>query len=179
MERAHPRSRGENTTGSHSAGEPPGSSPLTRGKHLQPRDCVTVHRLIPAHAGKTSMRSMSRWLDRAHPRSRGENVLCGCGVVGDPGSSPLTRGKLSDELAHEHNGGLIPAHAGKTRLGTQPAFRAGAHPRSRGENQRASLRPGECPGSSPLTRGKLNQHAKDCHRRGLIPAHAGKTSKPP
>ena len=29
---AHPRSRGENTTGSHSAGEPPGSSPLTRGK---------------------------------------------------------------------------------------------------------------------------------------------------
>ena len=51
--RAHPRSRGENL---HLVGtrlEDSGSSPLTQGKrrHVYGRD--GVHRLIPAHAGKT------------------------------------------------------------------------------------------------------------------------------
>ena len=51
-----------------------------------------------------------------------------------------------------------------------------AHPRSRGEN-----RPGGKPqlstqGSSPLTRGKRSHHGGYDKRRGLIPAHAGKTT---
>ena len=34
-------------------------------------------------------------------------------------------------------------------------------------------------GSSPLTRGKLQQAARPARRRGLIPAHAGKTAMKP
>mgnify|MGYP001687328991 CR=1 FL=1 len=54
-----------------------------------------------------------------------------------------------------------------------------AHPRSRGENEKVT---GECypyPGSSPLTRGKLPVHIDCGVARGLIPAHAGKTTRPP
>ena len=52
-----------------------------------------------------------------------------------------------------------------------------AHPRSRGENSHARPRPDWRRGSSPLTRGKLNQLFEFCEVRGLIPAHAGKTPR--
>ena len=53
-----------------------------------------------------------------------------------------------------------------------------AHPRSRGENDEAvPERPGGC-GSSPLTRGKLPDVNSLGPHLGLIPAHAGKTSRP-
>ena len=39
-------------------------------------------------------------------------------VVGFGGSSPLTRGKLSQCKKHKQGGGLIPAHAGKTMFDT-------------------------------------------------------------
>ena len=55
---------------------------------------------------------------------------------------------------------------------------ARAHPRSRGENYRYALNPGSSSGSSPLTRGKLITHEVNIANLGLIPAHAGKTSKP-
>ena len=91
------------------------------------------------------------------------------------GSSPLTRGK-PDALAHaDCRQRLIPAHAGKTaqRVRLLPVRRA--HPRSRGENKAAAgARTGET-GSSPLTRGKPDDHGPYGLAVGLIPAHAGKT----
>ena len=51
---AHPRSRGENPPSSGGGGFPLGSSPLTRGKRPPPQGEPLTHRLIPAHAGKTS-----------------------------------------------------------------------------------------------------------------------------
>ena len=52
-----------------------------------------------------------------------------------------------------------------------------AHPRSRGENSTPYNADTAHTGSSPLTRGK-QVHAIRCRfRRGLIPAHAGKTEK--
>ena len=72
------------------------------------------------------------------------------------GSSPLTRGKQYAARSVGHDGGLIPAHAGKTAAAWLACEACAAHPRSRGENQ-------EC------------DH--DGHRpRWLIPAHAGKTN---
>ena len=55
---AHPRSRGENRHGTHADGLSLGSSPLTRGKpaHFAFLSCLTG--LIPAHAGKTSVRDV-------------------------------------------------------------------------------------------------------------------------
>ena len=94
------------------------------------------------------------------------------------GSSPLTRGKLEREAREVDSSRLIPAHAGKTE-----PFRAcrrgdAAHPRSRGENTTRSCGADPSRGSSPLTRGKLDD-AHRAHSLGrLIPAHAGKTGHP-
>ena len=50
-----------------------------------------------------------------------------------------------------------------------------AHPRSRGENLYFDYMRFQTPGSSPLTRGKRNVSFAKPFRKGLIPAHAGKT----
>ena len=131
---AHPRSRGENRAAAEQAVRAVGSSPLTRGKRAVATTDEARNRLIPAHAGKTSMTDRSPSKHTAHPRSRGENgAWCGRRVF-SMGSSPLTRGKLAPPSGRGHHGG--------------------AHPRSRGENQRSPHVVGCVPGSSPLTRGK-------------------------
>ena len=93
----------------------------------------------------------------AHPRSRGENFPWGGEGACWWGSSPLTRGKLARLFGIPPAKRLIPAHAGKTLPDPGPGERAGAHPRSRGENRKK--------------RSKTLSHAR------LIPAHAGKTRK--
>ena len=75
--RAHPRSRGENSTRALACATPPGSSPLTRGKPAL---------RISASDQPTRPR-------RAHPRSRGENSAWEGQHTPSSGSSPLTRGK--------------------------------------------------------------------------------------
>ena len=152
-----------------------GSSPLTRGK---PSSCTLrprTTRLIPAHAGKTAQIKPGKDLQRAHPRSRGENVDGGGTPREHTGSSPLTRGKRTVMFTGTVTDRLIPAHAGKTHpIPTGDIDRA-AHPRSRGENDLAEGAGCEVSGSSPLTRGKPNVCNADCQGRRLIPAHAGKT----
>ena len=93
LPRAHPRSRGENRRNRPSVESAPGSSPLTRGKRLHAGPGHLPLRLIPAHAGKTSVGSSWPQHSGAHPRSRGENVGEGGAPRGRGGSSPLTRGK--------------------------------------------------------------------------------------
>ena len=118
---------------------------------------------------------MSRW---AHPRSRGENDAASAKRFADLGSSPLTRGKLGCQLAETTAPGLIPAHAGKTRLYPRRSHRGRAHPRSRGENTNCHPFSTSGWGSSPLTRGKRRVPRRRILREGLIPAHAGKTMPP-
>ena len=71
---AHPRSRGENDLVAEFLTRRPGSSPLTRGKHLFIPAHMPMDGLIPAHAGKTGPTSLCPLTPRAHPRSRGENL---------------------------------------------------------------------------------------------------------
>ena len=133
-----------------------GSSPLTRGKLRGDNIACRELGLIPAHAGKTPRPITECGLQRAHPRSRGENTIGRKRIQISTGSSPLTRGKPDEAKAWEGWGGLIPAHVGKTEKVT-----------------------GECypyPGSSPLTRGKPPSIPRPRSSPGLIPAHAGKTS---
>ena len=131
--------------------------------------------LIPAHAGKTA-RSRSRCPRiAAHPRSRGENLEPPPPSSGHSGSSPLTRGKQDDRDAVSRREGLIPAHAGKTRLPIRRGHTSRAHPRSRGENLNLSVEGVEIGGSSPLTRGKRIGCLRSHGQGRLIPAHAGKT----
>ena len=174
--RAHPRSRGENCTRTGKASQMEGSSPLTRGKLKYVRNNERCQGLIPAHAGKTLGRCPGGTGGGAHPRSRGENTPPGPTAEGEVGSSPLTRGKLHVRLLVGPGRGLIPAHAGKTRLTVGNHVRLPAHPRSRGENSPpARVRPWAT-GSSPLTRGKRYERGLRGGLVGLIPAHAGKTS---
>ena len=91
------------------------------------------------------------------------------------GSSPLTRGKRGVLLRALSGPGLIPAHAGKTRLWELAPDGAAAHPRSRGENHVAPPCLILGAGSSPLTRGKLEWGKDGAFGDRLIPAHAGKT----
>ena len=177
--RAHPRSRGENLPAMSTFPSASGSSPLTRGKPLVRTQCLARMGLIPAHAGKTSSASAASKASRAHPRSRGENAAEETAVDIHLGSSPLTRGKLPSRRNDASQDGLIPAHAGKTRLATKRAARSTAHPRSRGENPSNPSAKFLIPGSSPLTRGKRCVLTSCVGRVGLIPAHAGKTPTSP
>ena len=175
--RAHPHSRGENSARAAAIGPLLGSSPLTRGKPLLRGNSLSFRGLIPTHAGKTRSAPGALRGCRAHPHSRGENLrLYGLGAMNE-GSSPLTRGKHDVRDRRLPSRGLIPTHAGKTRR--RPARTSGcrAHPHSRGENSDRAVPEGPERGSSPLTRGK---HYARRYRRlcpGLIPTHAGKTSR--
>ena len=172
---AHPRSRGENALCCAGVGEYPGSSPLTRGKHVQESRGLAPSRLIPAHAGKTGSLLRCAGRDSAHPRSRGENERVQNCHRPFTGSSPLTRGKLQAIVPIIASVRLIPAHAGKTTLTVLSATSRKAHPRSRGENSVADTEIATHRGSSPLTRGKLPGENDSRAWAGLIPAHAGKT----
>ena len=131
--------------------------------------------LIPAHAGKTRQDRASYAGSWAHPRSRGENSVMRSFLPVGMGSSPLTRGKHQRRVLPADYRGLIPAHAGKTRSCSSNPPARGAHPRSRGENSSWDHSRTMFRGSSPLTRGKHALATVFATRRGLIPAHAGKT----
>ena len=133
---AHPRSRGENRARRDFLVARDGSSPLTRGKHLDGDGRHPVGRLIPAHAGKTHPPPGRACPPSAHPRSRGENLSSSLAIVSLDGSSPLTRGKLRHRADGVGNDRLIPAHAGKTGRALHVESDVEAHPRSRGENRR-------------------------------------------
>ena len=152
-----------------------GSSPLTRGKQFAVFRPRHPRRLIPAHAGKTSTSPPTGMCSRAHPRSRGENLIVDRPANPQAGSSPLTRGKPSRRRTGRPRGGLIPAHAGKTRQHHAPRRAHRAHPRSRGENVATEAATSTSTGSSPLTRGKPFLDLVPAEAAGLIPAHAGKT----
>ena len=174
---AHPRSRGENTLDGLIVDKATGSSPLTRGKRKRlPLDDLGT-RLIPAHAGKTYVYGAATQMEGAHPRSRGENCASCRPPCSRTGSSPLTRGKPRHDQRARQRLGLIPAHAGKTTVGGARAVDNTAHPRSRGENHPARMARICAFGSSPLTRGKLLDAAQEVSELGLIPAHAGKTTR--
>ena len=114
FEWAHPRSRGENFRLRMRAPVQGGSSPLTRGKRRVRAGFSVVVGLIPAHAGKTRSSLVCPRRQRAHPRSRGENLMARQGAMAAGGSSPLTRGKPVSGQLLDYQSGLIPAHAGKT-----------------------------------------------------------------
>ena len=174
---AHPRSRGENPIGCPVGAARTGSSPLARGKLLQPVCGRGRRGLIPARAGKTESDCVTLALFRAHPRSRGENSRTQASLSVLAGSSPLARGKRWGVRFRGRLLRLIPARAGKTRIMIRLTCAPTAHPRSRGENGGSRSKPPTWVGSSPLARGKQRTAERHQHQRRLIPARAGKTHR--
>ena len=173
--RAHPRVCGENADTNERIATHKGSSPRVRGKPLLLLFGSGHGRLIPACAGKTPSSISSRTSIGAHPRVCGENNSGMVWTFSSSGSSPRVRGKPCPFPAACECGGLIPACAGKTAVGSAPWQTMGAHPRVCGEN----LASGEAwplgVGSSPRVRGKPNPDQLNTPTGGLIPACAGKT----
>ena len=172
---AHPRSRGEHARDLLNAPLITGSSPLARGTHVRVTILTTPSRLIPARAGNTAPRYLSRGAVSAHPRSRGEHDVVAVLYRLRVGSSPLARGTLELTAKDFTAQRLIPARAGNTFPPLKRNNRFTAHPRSRGEHDSnaGAVAPGF--GSSPLARGTQQATETDRLAERLIPARAGNT----
>ena len=116
-------------------------------------------------------------MDGAHPRACGENPGPPLWKTEGPGSSPRMRGKLGRRPAYPGPVRLIPAHAGKTDDAGRVIPLSTAHPRACGENSKTIHPSSAKEGSSPRMRGKRRPEVNQGSRRGLIPAHAGKTER--
>ena len=153
---AHPRMRGEHTTGMFRSRARFGSSPHARGTPEVTGLEYGEKRLIPACAGNTDLHSTAASCRAAHPRMRGEH---GGGGARQGGGDRL-----------------IPACAGNTS-GNQPGrLPRPAHPRMRGEHGGSGSGSASASGSSPHARGTHVHVADRADVARLIPACAGNTS---
>ena len=171
----HPRIRGEHPETSIADVDPEGSSPHTRGARTERHLFAERPGIIPAYAGSTRRPRISDTRRQDHPRIRGEHRLEYIVHGAHRGSSPHTRGALSNSPVTGSGAGIIPAYAGSTLYFDKPQTRNWDHPRIRGEHLI------KCPfvlrgvGSSPHTRGApSNRSLRKCPLR-IIPAYAGST----
>ena len=110
----HPRIRGEHVRKGAAYSEALGSSPHTRGAHDGSGGGVFACGIIPAYAGSTGYSIPAAATPSDHPRIRGEHVDGQESSFQGDGSSPHTRGALSNERNPNANPGIIPAYAGST-----------------------------------------------------------------
>ena len=132
--RDHPRACGENKPLNCATYVTPGSPPRMRGKPDILSKDFQPGGITPAHAGKTCSVTPLRCGERDHPRACGENRASGAESGMRTGSPPRMRGKRIGELPTIGQGGITPAHAGKT-LPAHLVLRFDRdHPRACGEN---------------------------------------------
>ena len=93
------------------------------------------------------------------------------------GSSPRMRGSLMSFFTVSLSGGIIPAHAGLTQKSYQGNEGAWDHPRACGAHNLEARSMRSCLGSSPRMRGSLLSEEGWFGDVGIIPAHAGLTTK--
>ena len=175
---AHPRRCGENLIDKQIEETNDGSSPQVRGKLREREAQNATVRLIPAGAAKTVPTTFLRVSHAAHPRRCGENLLVGDEGDVFAGSSPQVRGKRMRWCRSPESSRLIPAGAGKTGITEALVTGSAAHPRRCGENWRICVNRGASCGSSPQVRGKRPVHRRHGRVPRLIPAGAGKTTRP-
>ena len=110
----HPRSRGVYTASVLLVMISAGSSPLARGLPQPAGRARDPGRIIPARAGFTSVRGVTRAAGADHPRSRGVYKGASPTMGRSQGSSPLARGLPKGGYHYEGSDGIIPARAGFT-----------------------------------------------------------------
>ena len=90
-------------------------------------------RITPAHAGKRRIPRGPSGRNRDHPRACGEKAMWVNLSYPFSGSPPRMRGKVVDELLHYRDGGITPAHAGKSYRDVRSDWADEDHPRACGE----------------------------------------------
>ena len=152
-----------------------GSSPRVRGKRRRLQRRRGPGRIIPARAGQTSARDMSRNAYADHPRACGANATTAINVSGAAGSSPRVRGTPLRKAGLVTNGRIIPARAGQTPRPRCRNMRATDHPRACGANGSSVRDSARRHGSSPRVRGKRVSCGICAGVLRIIPARAGQT----
>ena len=171
----HPRACGANLWYPVRVGPLFGSSPRMRGKRAGQVPACRCGRIIPAHAGQTSVRTGPAASRPDHPRACGANSHAAPGAYGHLGSSPRMRGKQRIQIGGRGVNRIIPAHAGQTaEYGSSLCFRSD-HPRACGANDKFKSTMNFAGGSSPRMRGKPRQAQRHPRPPRIIPAHAGQT----
>ena len=173
--RDHPRACGENRCTRCNRDNRRGSPPRMRGKPLLLIVAHSAAGITPAHAGKTlhlPFGILHRW---DHPRACGENLFRIAHCLRRRGSPPRMRGKPKYGAWYGMNGGITPAHAGKTSEVGNGHLIDGDHPRACGENGKRQGGYTGLRGSPPRMRGKRGLRFHVRRPRGITPAHAGKT----
>ena len=167
-----------------------GSSPLARGLQtaIQPQNGDI--RIIPARAGFTLPRYLSRTATEDHPRSRGVYAKEIANTRFGKGSSPLARGLLVADSVGGCTKRIIPARAGFTCNRDPQSTHKRDHPRSRGVYLTLCERILDGEGSSPLARGLLaglkmsfilfpdHPRSRGVYTELLIRNHSGTGSSP-
>ena len=156
---------------------PGGSSavhPRGRGERLGTNErCNHQRRFIPADAGNARHCACKYTPVPVHPRGRGERSTLSSTIDTDCGSSPRTRGTLTDKSTAKKGIRFIPADAGNAEMSFTASVTGSVHPRGRGERIGSRLIHPIKHGSSPRTRGTRSLCASDSGTGRFIPADAG------
>ena len=120
---------------------PPGLSPRVRGKRRGRRIPARPNRSIPACAGETATDAANDEWDKVYPRVCGGNIGRVVPAARAAGLSPRVRGKPLGRKRPREYPRSIPACAGETTAGTNPAPVVGVYPRVCGGNRR--ITPGD------------------------------------
>ena len=131
----HPRSCGANAHGLAPFVSRSGSSPLVRGQRSGMRLNRLTRRIIPARAGPTYSKRMTKTTATDHPRSCGANSSGFANVGIWRGSSPLVRGQRLSTIDTIKHPRIIPARAGPTEHCNRTRPCNTDHPRSCGANR--------------------------------------------
>ena len=137
----------------------------------------TLAGIIPAHAGLTRTAIAASSSARDHPRACGAHFSHSVVAASTRGSSPRMRGSQKRLADGVEAAGIIPAHAGLTRINTSITPQRRDHPRACGAHRYCSPSARFVQGSSPRMRGSLRPTCHHSEVLGIIPAHAGLTQE--
>ena len=111
---------------------------------------------------------------RVYPRVGGETVLCWFLSCPTSGLSPRGRGNPCPVTGSSRTCGSIPAWAGKPATATSRPSPMRVYPRVGGETSDTTGTTNSIGGLSPRGRGNPQARVAEGHRKGSIPAWAGK-----
>ena len=174
----HPRACGANEAGWTVHPIEGGSSPRMRGKRRRGASGGEHDRIIPAHAGQTTVTLRVIMRPPDHPRACGANSGLNTSSTVITGSSPRMRGKRFGCSCLTVWRRIIPAHAGQTKIVLLNFINRADHPRACGANAHKGIKLTGGNGSSPRMRGKRGHCTCRARGRRIIPAHAGQTIRP-